>query len=316
MLKSPFFHCYKSSLRTEHLASFDELVLEHLEGLRGDFKDYEDLFEYFGHADYFLSERVRDSLMSKVRRNFGNDAIFESTVDRTGKCQKSGQILPEIGFTDDEFKALISSVEERAFRPRGGLIHQTSTPREFRKCKAFIEDKAEAYDVVVDALNVTHMKTYGSREKKLTDLVNVLVRKKFKPLLIMREHQLKELRLNLRNCQILSVQDVTQDDLFLILAALEKRSYFVSNDNFREHHNGLMDAASMRLFNRWQIRHQIRHERIGNKANISMPPTFELRPILCGNVWHLPIQRKKLEKYSDDRHVMTAPDEWMCVRKP
>ena len=82
MMKSPFFHCYKSSLRNEHLETFDELILNHLDGLNTNFKAYEDLFEYFGHVDYFLSEQVCDKLKGKIQQNFGKDKIFKATIDR------------------------------------------------------------------------------------------------------------------------------------------------------------------------------------------------------------------------------------------
>ncbi len=309
-LKSPFFHCYRNSLRFNQTGEFENLVAEIV---GKNFLNVDQVGEFFAASNYFMTKRIAEA----VRKAF--KGAFEAKVDRLGACSKSESTLPSAALTSKNLLTLTTLFEKRVVNAFGS-IYTTTIPAEFEDFKAFIS--AEEYDVVVDALNVALVKTYTGRDPPHKLLEGAVYQLKnrlgFKrPLLVMRSHQqrMRNFEEWKSDCAVYVLRNDSQDDPLMLMAAMNKDVPFVSNDNMTTHRNHLRDPEVMWLFDRWQMMKQIRHSRDMNKTQLTLPPLHVVEAVLANDTWHLPIARLRMKKFYHERHNLWPPETWLCIKR-
>lgn len=99
----------------------------------------------------------------------------KTSIDkRTGECSKCGERLSETRISEEKLERLVESVRKKILI--GQQIYLNTNPRELEVFRNFVE-RRKPFDVVIDGLNVTHMKKYASqnmvsKKKDRTDKSN------------------------------------------------------------------------------------------------------------------------------------------------
>uniref|UniRef100_A0A182JGX5 Mitochondrial ribonuclease P catalytic subunit n=1 Tax=Anopheles atroparvus TaxID=41427 RepID=A0A182JGX5_ANOAO len=278
-------------------------------------KNVERMLQFTYENSVFLSKHVGNVLMS-LPKDLGVNAQ-ETRVTDHGKCSNCKGSLASIVVTAESFQGLKDAFLKAVLINKE--IFNRTTPDELRRFRNFLQ-KTSPYDVVIDGLNVAfsagNQKSPAAYAQQVAAVVRHYVRQKKRVLVIGRQHmdkwRSKEMKYIRENSFLFLTEDLSQDDPFLLYAALESgpNTDFFSRDLMRKHSFMLGDNFSV-VFKRWQQEHQYSLLSIlpDGRVMIKAPFKYELYAHKSGdNRWHVPLVENgyripKVEKQS----------EWICL---
>ncbi|NXC88998.1 MRPP3 ribonuclease, partial [Cercotrichas coryphoeus] len=241
-------------------------------------------------------------------------------IKDSGQCPVCNHQLEDSNLTEEEY----SNLSERIIRD---VIHGTDTfrktsPKEFEAFQAFVESRLP-FDVVIDGLNVSHIKSRKMQCENLFDAVNCLAKENARLLVLGRKHMLtnssnwkREIMKEMQNkADFFFAENISEDDAFLLYATLRsgKHCKFVTRDFLRDHKACLSDSLTRHLFRKWQRGHQIVLKKIKCFSSLfSQQPAFRYDCVVqtTGDTWHIPYKDVFEEKYS-----YQVPRNWLCIQQ-
>ncbi|NXD20390.1 MRPP3 ribonuclease, partial [Spelaeornis formosus] len=239
----------------------------------------------------------------------------------SGQCPVCNHQLEESNLTEEEY----SNLSERIIRD---VIHGTDTfrktsPKEFEAFQTFVESRLP-FDIVIDGLNVSHVKSRKMQCENLFDAVNCLAKENARLLVLGRKHMLmnsshwkREIMKEMQSkADFFFAENISEDDAFLLYATLRSGQHcrFVTRDFLRDHKACLSDSLTRHLFRKWQRGHQI----VKKKKScfffsvFSQQPAFRYDCVVqtTGDTWHIPYKNVFEEKYS-----YQIPRNWLCIQQ-
>ncbi|XP_015182758.1 PREDICTED: mitochondrial ribonuclease P protein 3 [Polistes dominula] len=227
-------------------------------------------------------------------------------ISTDGQCSHCQNYLPSITLKNNFSKlseAIISNIII------GEDIFQRTSPLEFKKFKSFIR-KFQPFDIVVDGLNVALNKA-----QMMEHIVDKFTAEGKKVLIITRKHQYKVSKwmFNRDNVYVYFLQDITQDDPFILYATLASgnNSKFISIDQMRQHHHKLKKFNLHKDFIRWQFSHQYTwyYNNVTKMSTLIEPISYDSFMHNQNGHWHIP--------YNDSLKQRHTPSKtWVCLRCP
>ncbi|KFB37460.1 AGAP001968-PA-like protein [Anopheles sinensis] len=297
----------------------DETFLSWLEYSRRDgqpfAKNVEKMLQFTNENSVFLSKHIGNALKSLPKES--GVVAQETRVTDNGKCSNCKGSLASIVVTEESFQKLKEKFLEAIFVNKE--IFNRTTPDELRRFQNVLK-KTTPYDVVIDGLNVAfssgNQKSPTAYAQQVAAVVRHYVRQKKRVLVIGRQHmdkwRSKEMKYIRENSFLFLTEDLSQDDPFLLYAALESgpQTDFFSRDLMRKHSFMLGDTVSG-IFKRWQQEHQYSLLSIlpDGRVMIKAPFKYELYAHKSvDNRWHVPLVEcgyriPKVEKQP----------EWLCL---
>lgn len=242
-----------------------------------------------------------------------------SKVDRDGICSSCKRKLEACSLTREEFMILRDSFLKYSLQKSDIFINTTGS--EFEKYCKYV-DKYKPFDIVLDGLNVAHADQEDKSRKNLAmQLFHVVnhLSKYVRRILVLGRYHMKEWPLPIMRAvrsksSIFYVSNITQDDPYLIYAALASgpKTLLVSDDMMRDHMSRLPDPQSLHLFKKWQQSHQVYLQKGENENEILLMGPLKHAITIQGNMgkgWHVPFDNEmKREPYEE-------LNNWLCVQK-
>uniref|UniRef100_A0A182PQR1 Mitochondrial ribonuclease P catalytic subunit n=1 Tax=Anopheles epiroticus TaxID=199890 RepID=A0A182PQR1_9DIPT len=275
----------------------------------------ERMLQFTNDRSIFLSKRVGTALL-ELPAEYGI-RVQETRITDNGKCSSCKGSLSSIVVSEDMFQSLRDKFLKAVLINKE--IFNRTTPEELNRFQTFLA-KTLPYDVVIDGLNVAfssgNQKSHTVYAQQVAAVVRHYVRHKKRVLVIGRKHmdkwRSKEMKYIRENSFLFLTDDLSQDDPFLLYAALESgpKTDFFSRDLMRKHSFLLGDELSS-VFKRWQQEHQYSLLSImpDGRVLIKAPFKYELYAHKsCDNRWHVPLVElgyriPKVEKQND----------WLCL---
>ncbi|NXX89254.1 MRPP3 ribonuclease, partial [Centropus bengalensis] len=242
-----------------------------------------------------------------------------TSIKNSGQCPVCSHQLEDSELTEEEY----NNLRERIIRD---VIHGTDTfrktsPQEFAAFQTFVESRLP-FDIVIDGLNVSHIKPRKMQCENLFDAVNCLAKDNARLLVLGRKHMLlnssnwkreimKEMQ---KKAEFFFAENISEDDAFLLYATLQsgKHCKFVTRDFLRDHKACLSDSLTRHLFRKWQRGHQIVFSPSAEEKQINFLPAFPYDCVVqtTGDTWHIPYKEAFEEKYS-----YQVPRKWLCLQQ-
>ncbi|XP_009983578.1 PREDICTED: mitochondrial ribonuclease P protein 3, partial [Tauraco erythrolophus] len=189
----------------------------------------------------------------------------------------------------------------------------------FEAFQTFVENRLP-FDVVIDGLNVSHIKPRKMHCENLFDAINCLAKGNARLLVLGRKHMLinssnwkREIMKEMQNkAHFFFAENISEDDPFLLYATLRsgKHCKFVTRDFLRDHKACLSDSQTRHLFRKWQRGHQIAFSVEGKHINFLPAFRYDCVVQTTGDTWHIPYKDTFEEKYSYE-----APRKWLCIQQ-
>lgn len=260
-------------------------------------------------------------------------------MDR-GACLNCGTVLEDQAMDIEDFNKLKNSVLPTLIEQKD--IFATSSPQELKRFKEMLQTQGK-FDVVVDGLNVALTRVpmrpglKGFKPSNLTSAHLLEAVKYFtgygkRVLVFYREHiktypDYKEIK---KLCHIHTLDRVTVDDPYFIMAALHSGNdcLVVTSDHLRQHFVKLyqMDPELGRLFDQWQVLHQVQVTGFGRDTRgtftgpprLLFPPLHPVQPRKSGSHWHIPVLKESSgnESLEENGHYNGLSARWLCVGGP
>ncbi|NWY43057.1 MRPP3 ribonuclease, partial [Sylvia atricapilla] len=247
-----------------------------------------------------------------------------TSIKDSGQCPVCKHQLEDSNLTEEEY----SNLSERIIKD---VIHGTDTfrktsPKEFEAFQTFVENRLP-FDIVIDGLNVSHVKSRKLQCQNLSDAVNSLAKDNARLLVLGRKHMLtnssnwkREIMKEMENkADFFFAENISEDDAFLLYATLRsgKHCRFVTRDFLRDHKACLPDTVTRHLFRKWQRGHQIvnmlyKVQKKSFSSVFSQQPAFRYDCVVqtTGDTWHIPYKDVFEEKYS-----YQVPRKWLCIQQ-
>ncbi|NXX17867.1 MRPP3 ribonuclease, partial [Podargus strigoides] len=258
----------------------------------------------------------------------GNWRGHLTNIKDSGHCPVCHHQLEESDLTNEEY----NNLREKIIRD---VIHGTDTfrktsPQEFEAFQTFVEDRLP-FDIVIDGLNVSHIKLKKMQCENLFNAVNCLAKENARLLVLGRKHMLtnssnwkREIMKEMQNkADFFFAENTSEDDAFLLYATLQsgKHCKFVTRDFLRDHKACLSDSRMRHLFRKWQRGHQIeisageKHINFLSKKKLFVfiqQPAFQYDCVVqtTGDTWHIPYKDIFEEKDSYE-----VPRKWLCIQQ-
>ncbi|XP_027745947.1 mitochondrial ribonuclease P catalytic subunit [Empidonax traillii] len=242
-----------------------------------------------------------------------------TNIKDSGQCPVCNHQLEDSNLTEEEY----SNLSERIIRD---VIHGTDTfrktsPQEFEAFQTFVENRVP-FDIVIDGLNVSHIKPKRMQCENLRDAINCLAKDNVRLLVLGRKHMLlnssnwkREIMKEMQTkADFFFAENISEDDAFLLYATLRsgKHCKFVTRDFLRDHKACLSDSLTRHLFRKWQRGHQIVLTSSGDGRRLKFLPPFQYDCVVqtTGDTWHIPYKDVFEEKYSYE-----VPRKWLCIQQ-
>ncbi|XP_076201145.1 mitochondrial ribonuclease P catalytic subunit isoform X2 [Aptenodytes patagonicus] len=218
--------------------------------------------ELFGILLYLRDNQIypHKTFMRSIKLWFesipgGNWRGHLTNIKDSGQCPVCNHQLEDSDLTEEEY----NNLRERIIRD---VIHGTDTfrktsPQEFEAFQTFVENRLP-FDIVIDGLNVSHIKPRKMQCENLFDAVNCLAKENARLLVLGRKHMLinssnwkrgimKEMQ---NKADFFFAENISEDDAFLLYATLRsgKHCKFVTRDFLRDHKACLADSLTRHLF--------------------------------------------------------------------
>ncbi|KAL3213980.1 hypothetical protein MRX96_007377 [Rhipicephalus microplus] len=234
-----------------------------------------------------------------------------ATISRAGLCNRCNRQLEMHGLSDTEWEELRRGVMERCLV--GDDPYLGSNPRELAKFRDFLE-RAPAYDVVLDGLNVALAKGSASQRDRAQQLLKAVhhyaVNEKRTVLLVGRKHMLQwpaEVMDRVwKHCLRYLANDTSHDDPFVLYAALHggPGTQVVSRDLMRQHLSRLSNPRLQELFTSWQQTHQVEWRGAPASTMVSHKVTVQGSST---DGWHIP------HAEANGTVATIAEVQWLCI---
>ncbi|XP_075281653.1 mitochondrial ribonuclease P catalytic subunit [Opisthocomus hoazin] len=282
--------------------------------------------ELFGILIYLRENQIypHKTFMRSIKLWFesipgGNWRGHLTNIKDSGQCPVCNHQLESSDLTEEEY----NNLRERIIRD---VIHGTDTfrktsPQEFEAFQTFVENRLP-FDIVIDGLNVSHIKPRKMQCENLFDAVNCLAKENARLLVLGRKHMLinssnwkTEIMKEMQNkADFFFAENISEDDAFLLYATLRsgKHCKFVTRDFLRDHKACLSDSLMRQLFRKWQRGHQIVFSASAGGKHINFLPAFCYDCVVqtTGDTWHIPYKNTFEEKYS-----YQVPRKWLCIQQ-
>lgn len=300
----------------------DEVFLAWLEYCRKDRESFrsnlEKMLSFTNAKAIFLSKRIGTAL-KELPASF-NLRAAEARVTDAGKCSHCKSTLASIRVPEDAFRALRDAFIQAVIIKKD--IFNKTTPKELERFQAFLA-RTKPYDVVIDGLNVAfsagNQKSPTVYAMQLAAVVRHYVRHKKRVCVIGRQHmdrwRSKDMKYIRENAFLFFTEDLSQDDPFLLYAALESgpQTDFFSRDLMRKHSFLLGDELGT-VFKRWQQEHQFSLVSItpDGRVIIKSPFQFDMYAHQLPedpNRWHIPLVDECLKIHKVEKQAT-----WMCLK--
>ncbi|KAL5281552.1 KIAA0391 family protein [Megaselia abdita] len=284
-------------------------------------KHLEQMFDFIGKNELQVSRQVilklRDILTEREIKN------FVTKISEKGHCDICQTKLSHLQLMDREFNELqkhfLQSVLIR------DDVFQKSSPDEVNLFLKII-NKSQPYDCVIDGLNVVYSSGTNKNPKVYSAILSSVVKyfkdKDKRVLIIGRKHMLKwktpAMLFVKKNADIFYTGDLSQDDPFLLFAALKSgiNTDFLSRDLMRSH-SYLLNNELKTIFKRWQQIHQ--YSLVTTSGGMRGDQVIVRKPFGHCNFahkigkgsWHIPFREKYM---SNPPESFGSPDNWLCVQ--
>ncbi|KAM6273825.1 mitochondrial ribonuclease P catalytic subunit [Porphyrio hochstetteri] len=249
----------------------------------------------------------------------GNWRGHLTNIKDSGHCPVCNHQLEDSDLSEEEY----NNLRERIIKD---VIHGTDTfrktsPQEFEAFQTFVKNRLP-FDIVIDGLNVSHMKPKRMQCENLFDAVNCLAKENARLLVLGRKHMLinssnwkREVMQEIQNkAEFFFAENISEDDAFLLYATLQsgKHCKFVTRDFLRDHKACLADSVTRHLFRKWQRGHQIAFSHSTEGKRIKFLPALRYDCVVqtTGDTWHIPYKETFDEKYSYE-----IPRKWLCLQQ-
>ncbi|XP_052638577.1 mitochondrial ribonuclease P catalytic subunit isoform X2 [Harpia harpyja] len=218
--------------------------------------------ELFGILLYLRENQIypHKTFMRSIKLWFesipgGNWTGHLTNIKDSGQCPVCNHQLEDSDLTEEEY----NNLRERIIRD---VIHGTDTfrktsPQEFEAFQTFVENRLP-FDIVIDGLNVSHIKPRKMQCENLFDAVNCLAKENARLLVLGRKHMLinssnwkREIMKEMQNkADFFFAENISEDDAFLLYATLRSGRHckFVTRDFLRDHKACLSNSLTRHLF--------------------------------------------------------------------
>ncbi|XP_068254685.1 mitochondrial ribonuclease P catalytic subunit [Nyctibius grandis] len=318
------FELYREMLAKDLVPTLD--VLQAFFDFSRDMKGAELQKELFGILLYLRENQMypHKTFMWSIKLWFesipgGNWRGHLTNIKDSGQCPVCNHQLEDSDLTEEEY----NNLRERIIRD---VIHGTDTfrktsPQEFEAFQKFVENRLP-FDIVIDGLNVSHIKPRKMHCENLFDAVNCLAKENARLLVLGRKHMLgnssnwkREIMKEMQNkADFFFAENISEDDAFLLYATLQsgKHCKFVTRDFLRDHKACLSNSVTRHLFRKWQRGHQIVFSPSVEGKHINFLPAFRYDCVVqtTGDTWHIPYKDTFEEKYS-----YQVPRKWLCIQQ-
>ncbi|NXI46770.1 MRPP3 ribonuclease, partial [Galbula dea] len=324
------FELYHEMLNKDLVPTLD--VLHALFDFSRGMKGAELQKELFGILLYLRENQIypHKRFMQSIKLWFesipgGNWRGHLTSIKDSGQCPVCNYQLEDSDLTEEEYNHL----RERIIKD---VIHGTDTfrktsPQEFEAFQAFVENRLP-FDIVIDGLNVSHIKPRRMQCENLFHAINCLAKENGRLLVLGRKHMLvnssnwkrgimKEMQ---SKADFFFAENISEDDAFLLYATLRsgKHCKFVTRDFLRDHKACLSDSLTRHLFRKWQRGHQIvlliyciKSKKMFFLVFIQQAAfRYDCVVQTTGDTWHIPYKDIFEEKYS-----YQVPRKWLCLRQ-
>ncbi|XP_054684234.1 mitochondrial ribonuclease P catalytic subunit isoform X2 [Grus americana] len=178
-----------------------------------------------------------------------------TNIKDSGQCPVCNHQLEDSDLTEEEY----DNLRERIIRDviHGTDMFRKTSPQEFEAFQTFVENRLP-FDIVIDGLNVSHIKPRKMQCENLFDAVNCLAKDNARLLVLGRKHMLinssnwkREIMKEMQNkADFFFAENISEDDAFLLYATLRsgKHCKFVTRDFLRDHKACLSDSLTRHLF--------------------------------------------------------------------
>lgn len=273
----------------------------------------EKLFAFLEKHEILISQVVIEKLKESLK--IKNYKIDSAGLNVNGKCSSCQSYMKNISINDDEFARLSSSFLDRVLVRKDVFLK--STPSEIENFTKFIE-KTGPFDCVVDGLNVAYSCGVKKHPKAFVSLLSSVVKyfkRQNKHILVLgRKHMEKWPRDGMnyvkRNSCVFLTNDLSQDDPFLLYAALKsgQQTDFFSRDLMRSH-AFLLGGELKYIFKRWQQEHQYSLLSVSEKGVIVKEPTRHFKfAQKVEDTWHIPY---KATYSANPSELLDVPENWI-----
>ncbi|XP_030308176.1 mitochondrial ribonuclease P catalytic subunit [Calypte anna] len=318
------FELYHDMLSKDLMPTLD--ILKALFDFSRGMKDAELQKELFGILLHLRENQIypHKTFMRSIKLWFesipgGNWRGHLTNIKDSGQCPVCSHQLEDSDLTEEEY----NNLRERIIKD---VIHGTDTfrktsPQEFEAFQTFVENRLP-FDIVIDGLNVSHIKLKKMQCENLFDAVNYLAKGKTRVLVLGRKHMLsnssnwrREIMKEMQSkADFFFAENISEDDAFLLYATLQsgKHCKFVTRDFLRDHKACLTDSLTRHLFRKWQRGHQIVFSPSEGGKPIKFLPAFRYDCVVqtTGDTWHIPYKDIFEEKYS-----YQVPRKWLCIQR-
>ncbi|XP_022081381.1 mitochondrial ribonuclease P protein 3-like isoform X2 [Acanthaster planci] len=277
-----------------------------------------ELLRYFSSKRLYPSVAVGNELKHWFHRRQGE--VWKASMTRVtigGKCKCCGSRLESLDIGEEEFLNLQHQITEKVIK--GGDIFQKTRPDEFEAFMEFVDEGAP-YDIIIDGLNLAHIRKNTLPSKLLRQFVVYLAQEcGLKCLVLGRQHMLQYSRAWTRHhmdvirdlADCFFTENISEDDPFMLYATLHSgpKACYVSRDMLRDH-KALLDQPTHISFVKWQRGHQIYPLGIeGRKAVFKDRIAYDTVAQCSDTGWHIPCD-DGLPRYS-----YQVPLDWLCARR-
>ncbi|XP_038066357.1 mitochondrial ribonuclease P catalytic subunit-like [Patiria miniata] len=224
-----------------------------------------ELLKYFRSKRFYPSVAVGNELKSWFHRKHGEVWKASMTkVTKSGKCKSCGSKLESLDISQEDFLNLKHQITEKVIK--GGDIFKKTRPDELQAFMEFV-DEGGPYDVIIDGLNIAHIRQNVQPSKLLRQFVVYLAQEcSLKCLVLGRQHMLRYSKTWSRHhMQVIQdvadcffTENISEDDPFMLYATLHSgpKACYVSRDMLRDH-KALLDQPTHVAFVKWQRGHQM-----------------------------------------------------------
>ncbi|XP_068802540.1 mitochondrial ribonuclease P catalytic subunit isoform X2 [Struthio camelus] len=242
-----------------------------------------------------------------------------TTIKDRGQCPVCDHQLEDSDLTEEEYNNLRERIITDVIH--GSDTFRKTSPQEFEAFQTFVENRLP-FDIVIDGLNVSHIKPRKMQCENLFHAVDCLAKENVRLLVLGRKHMLinssnwnQEIMKEMQNkADFFFAENISEDDAFLLYATLRsgKHCKFVTRDFLRDHKACLSDSVTRHLFRKWQRGHQIVFSPSVEGKHINFLPAFNYDCVVqtTGDTWHIPYKDTFEERYS-----YRVPRKWLCLQQ-
>ncbi|XP_053695978.1 mitochondrial ribonuclease P catalytic subunit [Sabethes cyaneus] len=276
------------------------------------------MLSFTSSKSLFLPKQV-GAVLKQLPPESGIKAV-DTRITDYGKCAHCKCTIGSIVVPEESFLALRDAFLQAALIKKE--VFNRTNPEELQRFQRFVK-QTKPYDIVIDGLNVAlstgNQKSPVVYAMQIAAVVRHYVHKKKRVLVIGRQHmnrwRSKDMKYIREKAYLFLTEDLSQDDPFLLYAALESGSHtdFFSRDLMRKHSFSLGEELG-NVFRKWQQQHQYSLLTITPEGRVLVKAPFQYElyahPLADNSkVWHVPLVESSLKIPKVEKQ-----NEWLCLK--